>query len=148
MVGFGEAVRSGFQQFAVLRGRATRAEYWWWTLFTSLVTNGLTFAFGETSLILAAASIALLIPSFAVTVRRLHDTDRSAWSLLVLLLPFVGVLVLLFFLLRPSDPASNRFGAPRVVGAGGGWSGPSTAPGGADGRWDDVPPPPPAPPSA
>ena len=70
MVGFGEAVRSGFEQFAVLQGRATRAEYWWWALFTSLVTNGLGLVVGDSSVIVLFTSLALLIPSFAVAVRR------------------------------------------------------------------------------
>ena len=55
-------------------------------------------------------SLVVLLPGLGVSVRRLHDTDHSGWWLLILLVPLVGVIVLLIFLVRDSQPGSNRFG--------------------------------------
>ena len=59
---------------------------------------------------LRAASLALLLPNLAVAARRLHDTDRSGWWLLLSLIPIIGTLVLLYFLVLRGTEGSNRFG--------------------------------------
>ena len=72
---FQTAIRSGFQNYANFKGRASRAEYWWWTLFAlivQIVTSGQN-AIGD------LFSLAILLPSVAVTIRRLHDTNRRGW---------------------------------------------------------------------
>ena len=78
MVGFGEAISRGFRNYFNFSGRATRAEYWFWTLFSTLVQGiplvGWLIGFG------------VLIPSLAVTSRRLHDISKSAWWMTVWLL--------------------------------------------------------------
>ena len=109
MVGFGDAIRLGFSRFVELGGRSTRAEFWWWWLTFAVITTlleGTTLAF--------VAGLALFVPSITLLVRRLHDTGRSGWTAWVLLIPGVGVLILLFLLAQPGDPASNRYGPPPV----------------------------------
>jgi uncharacterized membrane protein YhaH (DUF805 family) len=62
--------------------------------------------------------LAVLIPSIAVSVRRLHDTDRSGWWVLIVLVPIVGALVLLYFMVQDSKPGSNQYGPnPKEVAA-------------------------------
>ncbi len=62
-------------------------------------------------------SLAVVLPSLAVTVRRLHDTDRSGWWLVILLVPIVGAIVFLLFMATPGGEMANRFGAsPKAVG--------------------------------
>lgn len=123
-----EAIRSGFQRAVDFQGRSTRPEYWWWTLMTAVV-NALI---GEQPSVLESiALLVLFLPSLAVTVRRLHDVDRSAWSLLWFLLPVIGWIVLIVLAIRPGTPISNRYGPPPA---------PATA---ATDRWDAPPPPPP-----
>jgi uncharacterized membrane protein YhaH (DUF805 family) len=107
--GFFAAVRSGFERYSDFRGRSTRSEYWWWQLFTvvlALLVGDLESGLG------ALLVLVLLVPSLAVSVRRLHDTDRSGWWLLVGLVPGVGVLVLLVLLVLAGSVNSNRYGPP------------------------------------
>lgn len=73
---FVAAIQSGFRNYAKFKGRAGRSEFWWWTLFT-LLLQAATSGFGDT--INGLASLAVLLPSLAVHVRRLHDTNRSGW---------------------------------------------------------------------
>ena len=122
---FGEAVRSVFTNYAKFDGRATRSEYWWFQLFNVLVVLAgyavliAGYAAGRSTVLVSLAlvalviySIATFIPGLAVTVRRLHDTDRSGWWLLIVLVPYVGAIVLFVFLVLPSSPGINQFGAP------------------------------------
>jgi len=142
MIGFVEAIRNGFEQYASARGRASRAEYWWWVLFNAVVQ----LLLGD-SLLGAIAVVGLIVPSIAVLLRRLHDSDRSGWFLLIVLIPAIGFLILIAVLARPGTPGSNRYGAPRVPAAPSSnpWqSGGSDPAGGTSGGWDA--PPPPAPP--
>ncbi|AWH45089.1 DUF805 domain-containing protein [Stenotrophomonas sp. ZAC14A_NAIMI4_1] len=110
-------------RYAQFSGRASRSEYWWFQLFILIVfmpLHVLSFIAGYTgSEALAWVSmglgvvvwLAILVPLVSVTVRRLHDTDRSGWWYLLLLVPFANLAVLVFMLL-PSTPGDNRFGAP------------------------------------
>jgi uncharacterized membrane protein YhaH (DUF805 family) len=119
------AIRSVLTQYVGFTGRARRSEYWWFALFTILVglaaaildnvlgttlgpDNSTAWSSGVISIIV---NLALLLPSLAVAVRRLHDTDRSGWWLLIGLVPIVGAIVLLVFLVLDSTPGTNRFGA-------------------------------------
>ena len=86
---FADAVRSVLTQYVTFSGRARRAEYWWFYLFTlgvGLVASVIDSVLGIDALG-TLTSLALLLPTLAVTVRRLHDTGRSAWWLLVMFLP-------------------------------------------------------------
>ncbi len=114
-VGFQEAIRRALNKYAVFRGRASRSEYWWFALFNILVSIAAgildSVLFGnENSVLNALATLALLLPSLAVSARRLHDIDRTAWWLLLWLVPVIGWIVLIiFFILRGND-GHNRFG--------------------------------------
>lgn len=109
-----------WKKYAAFRGRACRAEYWTFALFNFLIVLGLarvdTALFGPSDSlasggpITAVFSLAALVPSLAVGVRRLHDTDRSGWWMLVSLIPILGGLALLVFFVSEGDQAENRFG--------------------------------------
>ena len=109
---FVDAVRSVLTQYAVFSGRSRRSEYWWYTLFAvvvSLVASQIDAALGSqvVSIILA---LALLLPGLGVSIRRLHDTGRSGWWLLIGLVPVVGVIVLIVFYVQDSQPMTNAYG--------------------------------------
>jgi uncharacterized membrane protein YhaH (DUF805 family) len=117
------------RKYATFEGRARRKEYWFFTLFNLLAVVALTFvdmAIGtfneqaEIGLFGGVYLLAVLIPSLAVTVRRLHDTDRSGWWILLNLIPVIGSIVLMVFAVLDSQPGGNRFGPnPKgVIGAG------------------------------
>ena len=124
------AVRSVLSQYAVFSGRASRPEFWWWSLavlIAQLVTRLidafliaplLGFQVGDEnagdplSLIL---SLAVLLPAIAVGARRLHDIGKSGWWLLLGLVPIIGGLVLIYFYLQPSDD-TNKWGHPNPLG--------------------------------
>jgi uncharacterized membrane protein YhaH (DUF805 family) len=108
------------KQYAVFKGRARRREYWFFILFNLIASVALTvidFMTGSLDpelgigLLSGLYSLAVLIPSLAVTVRRLHDTDRSGWWLLIGLVPLIGAIVLLVFMLLDSTPGDNQHGA-------------------------------------
>ena len=111
---FGEAVRSGFEHYAKFNGRASRPEFWWWVLFVILMgigANLIDLAIGA-PVFSAITGLGLLLPNIAVSIRRLHDTDRSGWWILIWLIPLIGLIVLLVFYLQQGDPGENRFGPP------------------------------------
>lgn len=101
-------------------GRAQRAEYWYFGLVSSLILVAFYIAqwvvaggsfLGTFIVALGMAySIAILVPSFAVLIRRLHDTNRSGWWMCIGFVPLIGSLVLLVFLVQDGDPGTNRFG--------------------------------------
>jgi uncharacterized membrane protein YhaH (DUF805 family) len=136
---FSEAVRSGFDHYVKFEGRASRSAYWWWFLFeviVGVVAVILDYAiFSSLGVFYVLTSLGLLLPSLSVAVRRLHDTDRTGWWLLIYLVPFIGFIVLLVFFLTDSDPGPNQYG-PAPEGA-------TTAPAAAP----PPPPPPPTPPA-
>jgi uncharacterized membrane protein YhaH (DUF805 family) len=105
-IGFVEAVRRGLMQFANFQGRASRSEFWWFALFNFVVALFL----GWIPIIGFIIVIALLIPSVAVGVRRLHDTDRVGWWYLLCFVPLIGAIVLIIFFVQKSQPGQNRFG--------------------------------------
>ena len=107
------------KKYAVFSGRARRKELWYFTLINSIIllvltiTDGLIGTFSiETGVGLLSSiyNLAIIIPNLAVTVRRLHDTDRSAWWLLIMLIPLIGIIVLLVFMMLDSNAGENKFG--------------------------------------
>ncbi len=111
------AVLSKYAQF---QGRSRRKEFWFFTLINAFISMVCSFA--DTTLqlpvlvegygVLAALYAAFaFIPTVAVTVRRLHDQDRTGWWALIMLIPIVGILVLLYFMLQDSTVGNNRFGS-------------------------------------
>ena len=124
---FGEAVARFFMKYATFSGRASRSEYWWWALVSGIVSGvtNLLMLMGRASggnlgpsiyiVGLALAGIWLLatfIPSLALLVRRLHDSNYSGWMMLIGLFPFIGGLILLVFTLQDSKPEGQRFDVP------------------------------------
>ena len=96
------------KKYMVFEGRSRRQEYWMFLLVNLIITFVLALlSFGTLETIYG---LAILIPSLAVTVRRLHDTDRSGWWILISLIPFLGALVLLYFCVLDSQPGSNQYG--------------------------------------
>lgn len=125
---FATAVRTCLSKYVDFSGRARRSEYWYFFLFFMIVSfvagfiDGLlgmtTFAgFGILSIVVL---LALLLPSLAVAVRRLHDTDRTGWWLLLGFIPFAGLVLLVFYCLD-SKPGDNQYGPnpkdPHAAGA-------------------------------
>lgn len=116
-----EAMCSCFRKYAVFSGRACRAEFWWWVLFYwlvlflgvgglvkgSLENNEFKMIIGSIGMI---ALLIILLPTLAVTVRRLHDTGRSGGFYFISLIPVVGGLILFIALLGAPDPQTNRYG--------------------------------------
>ena len=107
------------KKYAVFSGRARRAEYWYFVLFNLIVAFvlalidtllGTTTGVSSFGLLSGIYSLAVLIPTLAVMVRRLHDIDRTGWWLLINLVPLVGTIVLLVFALTPGTPGSNQYG--------------------------------------
>lgn len=95
-------------------GRAHRKEYWMFVLFNFIVAFGLGFIDGliETGGVLGGLyNLAVLLPALGVSVRRLHDTNRSGWWLLISLIPIIGALVLLYFMVIEGDDGPNDYGA-------------------------------------
>jgi uncharacterized membrane protein YhaH (DUF805 family) len=124
---FGEAVRSGLTNAANFQGRASRPAFWWWwsvvLLLVVVFAPGLDLALGHDGiptgtglgtfgLISAVAFLGLLLPTVAVTVRRLHDLDRSGWEALWFILPVLGWIVLFSRLEALGSPEANRYGPP------------------------------------
>lgn len=132
---FPAAVRRFFRKYAMFSGRASRSEYWWWFLVAiavNIVLQLMIFAGGATTTttdtsftttasgpgavigtILAVLwGLVTIVPSLALTARRLHDVNMSAWLILLVLVPFLGALALLVFTLLPSNPAGQRFDRP------------------------------------
>jgi uncharacterized membrane protein YhaH (DUF805 family) len=109
------------KKYAVFNGRARRKEYWMFTLFNvviSIVLTAIDYAAGTAPLINGLYSLAILLPCLGVTIRRLHDTDRSGWWILISLVPFVGAIVLLVFLASGPKSDQNKYGSnPKLVTA-------------------------------
>lgn len=118
-MGFADAIRSVFSKYVVFSGRARRSEFWWFALFTLIlyiVAGIIDKAIGNPILVVIVA-LALLLPSLAVTFRRLHDTGRSGWWILISLVPFIGGIILLVFECQDSQPGANAYGpSPKEAG--------------------------------
>ena len=108
------------QKYATFEGRARRKEYWMYALITTLISivlmivdsfAGLTkLAGGQISPLNTLYGLAVLIPGLAVMVRRLHDINRSGWSILFLFIPFAGAIIVLFWLIKEGDRSRNDYG--------------------------------------
>ncbi len=125
---FPQAVKRFFQKYATFTGRASRSEYWWWVLVSvavGIVLNNFvgaplildstgSFGPGATlrAILLLIWGVGTLVPSLALSVRRLHDANFSGWLLLFGLVPFLGAAALLVFMVQPSDSAGQRFDQP------------------------------------
>ena len=104
---FGESISVCFKKYVGFDGRASRSEFWWFALFTFLVSLAVGIVRQSLS---SLFSLAVLLPSLAVGARRLHDTDRSAWFLLLWLVPVVGWIILVVWAIQEGKEP-NRFSA-------------------------------------
>lgn len=117
---FGQAISSVFSQYATFSGRARRSEYWYWVLFVVLLSVVASLLDSVLKLkvvegapygwITVIVSLALIIPGIAVTVRRLHDTDRSGWWYLLTFVCGIGALIVLVFCIIEGTPGPNKYG--------------------------------------
>ena len=101
------------KKYAVFSGRAHRTEFWMFALFNfiiSFVLGLIQGVIGIGSALSGIYTLAILVPSIAVSARRLHDTGRSGWWQLIGLIPFIGFIVLIVFFVQDSK-ADNQFGA-------------------------------------
>jgi uncharacterized membrane protein YhaH (DUF805 family) len=101
------------KKYAVFSGRARRKEYWFFFLFNVIITIVLAVIDIVTGIGLLTGTylLAMFIPGIAVSVRRLHDTGRSGWYMLIAWVPLFGPIVLLVFLAQDSQPGQNQYGA-------------------------------------
>jgi uncharacterized membrane protein YhaH (DUF805 family) len=121
VVTFGESVSTCFRKYGDFTGRATRSEYWWFVvldylavfaamLVLSLFAPAKALAVG--AVVAGLVLLGVVVPTIAVWVRRLHDTDHSAVWWFIGLIPLLGALVLFIFLVSEGTPGPNRYGPP------------------------------------
>jgi uncharacterized membrane protein YhaH (DUF805 family) len=121
-MGFTEAITSGFRNYVNFSGRAVRSEFWYWVLFAILasIVAGLIdlalFGIEGSSPINSLVGLALFLPGLAVSVRRLHDLDRSGWWILLGLIPLVGIIILIVWYCQRGTNGPNRFGPDPLGG--------------------------------
>ena len=108
------------KKYAVFTGRARRKEYWYFVLFNVIISIILAFVDEMTGsfsaefgmgLLGGIYSLAVFIPGLAVSVRRLHDTSRSGWWLLIIFIPVIGAIAILIFMVQDSKRGANQYGA-------------------------------------
>lgn len=140
---FGQSIKHVFRNYATFQGRASRSEFWWWYLFTvivstillipampwyaDLITSSTSTGPGDSTTAVPALtglatvglalstvwSLAILLPTIAVAARRLHDTNKSAWWLLIWFLSCcfgIGAIILIILWILPGTPGPNRYG--------------------------------------
>lgn len=127
---FMESIKTVFAKYADFSGRARRSEYWWWALANAIISNVLyaiaigptftsfvtdfdqsgSFSFSPLFAIFPLYSLAVLLPSLAVTVRRLHDVGRPGTHIFFGLIPFVGWIILLVFVIPEGNKGTNAYG--------------------------------------
>ena len=118
-----DSVTTCISKYIDVQGRASRPEYWWWVLFiivasvVLMLVDRLLFGSSATDygVLRCLFGLATLLPSITVAARRLHDVDKSGWWLLLALIPLIGGLVVLYFLVQPGTQGPNRFGNPTVL---------------------------------
>lgn len=120
-----QAVRAVLSKYATFEGRASRSEFWWWVLavflvliVTQVIDGALiapllgfsAFAPEAGQPLSFLVALGIILPNLAVGVRRLHDTGRSGWWILIGLIPLIGTLILLYFYIQPSEQGDNAYG--------------------------------------
>lgn len=127
---FQTAVKTCFSKYVTFEGRAARSEYWWFTLFNVAgqlllgVVDMAVLGMTEITPLSSLFALALFLPGISVTVRRLHDKDRSGWWFWIALVPIIGWLLMLYWMVTPGTAGANRFGPDPLDGAGGDWAQP------------------------
>jgi len=126
---FAEAIKSFWTKYATFKGRSRRSDYWWIQLFlvlTNLAVAAIDLALmnGDVERFIANGGggivslvwiLVTIVPALAVLVRRLHDSGKSGWWVLIGFVPLVGAIVLLVFTVLDSDRGENKHGAsPKI----------------------------------
>jgi len=112
-----EWFQKGLRNYTNFSGRARRKEYWYFYLvqlvltIIAMILDAVIFDSG-TGLFYILVALGLFLPSLAVTVRRLHDTSRSGWWILIGIVPLIGAILLIIWLATDTKPEMNRWGAP------------------------------------
>jgi uncharacterized membrane protein YhaH (DUF805 family) len=114
---FWQAIKSGFVHYVTFSGRAIRSEYWFWVLFTllgGLATEILDAGIFSSSIPSASPlngvfNLLTFLPSLALSIRRLHDIDRTGWWVLIAF-TIIGIFVLIYWACKRGTPGANRFG--------------------------------------
>ena len=98
------------KNYVNFEGRANRPEFWWFFLF-NLIIGAILGCFGKAGVWLSSIwSLAILLPYLGVSVRRLHDINKSGWYLLLALIPIVGIIILIIWWAKEGDAGVNQYG--------------------------------------
>ena len=108
---FSESLNTCLKKYFVFQGRASRSEYWWFQLIVTPSYFISTLFNNDISYLFLGITLFTLIPAISAGVRRLHDTNRSGFFLLISLIPFIGGIILLFLLIPVGTKGKNKFGA-------------------------------------
>ena len=110
---FEKSISNCLSKYATFEGRASRSEYWWWLLFLFLASSAAAI---YSERLCDLFWLAVLVPTVAVTARRLHDTNRSGWWQLLQLLPVIGTIVLIVWCIQISaEPNRFEHSSPQAV---------------------------------
>lgn len=114
---FFDAITSCFRKYADFSGRARRSEFWFFTLFGVIVSAALSLCFGSQSVPSVFFNMGILIPSFSVSWRRMHDIGKEGvWSLIAFI-PVVGFIIAIIWSVRDGQSGDNIYGPdPKLVG--------------------------------
>ena len=104
-----KSVKTCFQKYVDFSGRAARPEFWWFALFSLVVSLLVQAVLGYTVAMLV--NLAFLLPSLAVGSRRLHDTGKTGWLQLLWIIPVLGWAAMIYFLVQPTVAGSNQYGS-------------------------------------
>ena len=120
------AIKYCYSHYATFAGRASRSEYWWWMLYTLIVSivasiidgmMGARFVVGTNVVVwlpygyvFSLVTLVNLLPGLSVLVRRLHDRDKSGWWFWIAMVPFIGGLILLIWVCIKGTTGPNRYG--------------------------------------
>jgi uncharacterized membrane protein YhaH (DUF805 family) len=110
---FVEAIKTCFSKYADFNGRASRSEFWWWVLFVFLASAAMSMI---SPMLSGLFSLGVLLPNIAVGARRLHDTDRSGWLQLLVIIPLIGWILMIYWCVQEAKEP-NRFGTPAPTAA-------------------------------
>jgi uncharacterized membrane protein YhaH (DUF805 family) len=125
---FGQSIKTCFSKYVTFSGRAQRSEFWWWVLFvfvadillswvdiamfgTTQVGPGSIAGQTDTPVFSGLFGLAVFLPGLAVSVRRLHDLDKSGWWILIFLILIIGWIILIVWYATEGTRGPNRFGA-------------------------------------
>ncbi|KEJ90825.1 DUF805 domain-containing protein [Sulfitobacter donghicola] len=111
------ALKDGFARYVDFKTRSTRSQFWWWTLWSLILSIGTAIldtmiGFGDSGPIGLIFSLATVLPTTAVAIRRLHDTGRVGWWYLLVCIPIIGWIVLIVFFCGQTQAHANQWGNP------------------------------------